>query len=137
MLGDSTHPSSTSVDSTTALASSYRPPQKDYAAAFGALQVAYGAPGSGYGPSTGSTVKNPAAAPERAIPSPKSPTAVSYPTNDPPAPPGVTSTPKNASESSGDGPAKETGKRIIQAVGSMLKKIFRWTGGHIPASFAV
>ena len=51
MLSSSNHPlaseSSTSIDSTTALAADYRPPQKNYAAAYAALQDQYGSPGFG------------------------------------------------------------------------------------------
>ncbi|KAJ7268058.1 hypothetical protein C8J57DRAFT_1228658 [Mycena rebaudengoi] len=50
MNGSPSHPSRTSIDSTTGLTAAYRPPQKDYAAAYGALQDKYGPHGSGYPP---------------------------------------------------------------------------------------
>ncbi|KAJ6584355.1 hypothetical protein B0H19DRAFT_1058784 [Mycena capillaripes] len=42
MISSSSHPSSTSVDSATGLTAAYRPPQKDYAAAYAALHEKYG-----------------------------------------------------------------------------------------------
>ncbi|KAF7365649.1 hypothetical protein MVEN_00438500 [Mycena venus] len=59
MTSESTHPSRTSVDSTTPLGNTYRPPPKDYAAAFAALQTTYGTPVMGTGPLPGSTVAKP------------------------------------------------------------------------------
>ncbi|KAJ7268055.1 hypothetical protein C8J57DRAFT_1469386 [Mycena rebaudengoi] len=50
MMHSPSNPSRTSFDSTTGLTAAYRPPQKDYAAAYAALQDKYGPPGSGYHP---------------------------------------------------------------------------------------
>ncbi|KAJ6624375.1 hypothetical protein B0H10DRAFT_1943265 [Mycena sp. CBHHK59/15] len=47
MISSAANPSNTSIDSTTALAVSYRPPQKDYAAAFASLHDKYGPTGLG------------------------------------------------------------------------------------------
>ncbi|KAJ6455459.1 hypothetical protein C8R45DRAFT_1111485 [Mycena sanguinolenta] len=66
MLGESTNDASASrvsVNSTTPLGTTYRPPPKDYAAAFAALQTTYGVPGIGSGSTAvGSTFTKPQSA---------------------------------------------------------------------------
>ncbi|KAJ6453200.1 hypothetical protein C8R47DRAFT_1083502 [Mycena vitilis] len=47
MISTSSHPSSASVNSATGLTATARPPQKDYAAAYAALQDKYGPAGYG------------------------------------------------------------------------------------------
>lgn len=47
MISSSSHPSSSSLNSATGLTAEYRPPQKDYAAAYAALHEKYGS--SAYG----------------------------------------------------------------------------------------
>ncbi|KAJ6554981.1 hypothetical protein DFH09DRAFT_1365937 [Mycena vulgaris] len=112
MTSGSAHPSTTSVDSTTALARSYRPPQKDYAAAFAALQDAYGTtPG---------------------LPSPKSAATTGMHARG-----GALSKqapPRDVDAATDPLGAKEMGKRLMRGVGAMLRRLFRLKGGDYESS---
>ncbi|KAJ7874226.1 hypothetical protein B0H14DRAFT_3437899 [Mycena olivaceomarginata] len=114
MISGSPHPSRTSVDSTTPLGNSYRPPPKDYAAAFAALQTTYG-------------VRGVAAAP------PKKPQASVKKTSASTTPRGVPgiqagADPTVAAETEGpsktQGIVKAAGNFFLNAASSALKKMF-------------
>ncbi|KAJ7366243.1 hypothetical protein DFH08DRAFT_1071806 [Mycena albidolilacea] len=127
MISGSPHPSRTSVDSTTPLGNSYRPPPKDYAAAFAALQTTYGVPGIGVGagPSIESAVNKPQAKTGSEL-AKKTPT----PTSTPHGAPGIQAGagPTAAAETEGfsktQGTAKAAGRKIVKAASSALKKMF-------------
>ncbi|KAJ7874225.1 hypothetical protein B0H14DRAFT_2569397 [Mycena olivaceomarginata] len=125
MISGSPHPSRTSVDSTTPLGNSYRPPPKDYAAAFAALQTTYGVPGIGAGPSIQSAVNKPQAKTGSAL-SKKTPTPTSTPHDAPgiQAGPGPTAAAETEGSSKTQGTLKAAGRKIMKAASSALKKMF-------------
>ncbi|KAF8194365.1 hypothetical protein K438DRAFT_2017447 [Mycena galopus ATCC 62051] len=126
MISGSSHPSRTSVNSTTPLGNTYRPPPKDYAAAFGALQTTYGhgAPGIGAGPASGSP-----------LPKPQGGTGIesgtSKKSNKPGSPPRVAlATPPGDSVAAETDRSRKTGavkaaaKKVANAVRAAFRKIF-------------
>ncbi|KAJ7776812.1 hypothetical protein DFH07DRAFT_951429 [Mycena maculata] len=124
MISESAHPSRTSVDSTTALASSYRPPQKDYAAAFAALQNTYGAPGMGQRSPREAVVMNVGVVPGSPSAGTKK-TPASSTKITPVIQPGNTSTaPRSSASQTG---AKAKAKGILKAIEWAWKKIMGTT----------
>ncbi|KAJ7712992.1 hypothetical protein B0H16DRAFT_1478998 [Mycena metata] len=109
MASSSTHPSRTSVDSVTPLGISYRPPQKNYAAAFGALQATYGTTGTPAVPRrTESSI-----AKDSKKASTKKPASV----------PNDTVGPKADSDGRTSG-VKAVGRKIVKAVGLAARAVF-------------
>ncbi|KAJ7505875.1 hypothetical protein B0H11DRAFT_2220510 [Mycena galericulata] len=114
MISESAHLSRTSVDSTTALTASYRPPQKDFAAALATLQDAYGTHSVGQSLPTLPTIQS------------KTPYAQAKRT---PAsgPEGTTAPadiqPSDTSASAGEAGLKAMSKRLLKAMGLTFMKV--------------
>ncbi|KAJ7914264.1 hypothetical protein B0H13DRAFT_2003090 [Mycena leptocephala] len=111
MISSTSHPSSSSVNSTTELTAAYRPPQKDYAAAYAALQEKYGP--TGYGQRTPATAPKP----RKTLSAPKSCT-----------PPSSSSLPQSLGDSSRPAilPSTQGGvSRTVKGLRSMLGSVFR------------
>ncbi|KAF7357376.1 hypothetical protein MSAN_01333600 [Mycena sanguinolenta] len=121
MLGESTNEPSASrisVNSTTPLGTTYRPPPKDYATAFAALQTTYGVPGIGSGSTAvGSTFTKPQSAATRSEVSKKASGAASA------IQPVDISTENNA-PSERTCTVKAVIQRITKALSLALQKIF-------------
>ncbi|KAJ7503789.1 hypothetical protein B0H11DRAFT_2222408 [Mycena galericulata] len=104
MISESAHLSRASVDSTTALTASYRPPQKDFAAALATLQDAYATPSVGQSLPTLPTIQSKTST---------SPADIQ---------------PSDTSTSAGEANVKAMSKRILKAVGLTFMKVIGMAG---------
>lgn len=127
MISGSTHPSSTSVDSTTALANEYRPPQKDYAAAFAALQNTYGTPGMGPSLPAQASGVNAHTVSKTSSQNRKAPGPVPGTTATSEIQPGDTEAAARGSSTAQTG-AQAMGRRILKAITSAFKKVIGKAG---------
>ncbi|KAJ7503796.1 hypothetical protein B0H11DRAFT_1906208 [Mycena galericulata] len=127
MTSESAHLSRTSVDSTTALAASYRPPQRDFAAALATLQDAYGTPSVGQTLPTLPTIQSktsyaqakrtPASGPEGTVAS-------------------ADIQPSDTSASAGEAGVKAMSRRILKAMGLTFMKVIGMAGESLFLSSA-